>query len=677
MKYYLLIATAFVALASCSDEFAGNEKEPVNEAAETAITFGSSTQAVTRSDYTGSAAAGMLNNNFVVYGIKWNGGTSTQEKVFDHYNVNWATNTAYTTTSNTNDWEYVGQTKHAYATAIAAQTVKYWDYAKSQYDLIAYSKGLADAVYADADYNAGTKVQISAIDPSKMNGVDTNSDGIIDQGAYSIKGKADNLAKCYIADLKTVYRDGTTANDAAGDYNKVVQFKFRSLSAKVRIAIYETVPGYSVKDVVFYTDASTLATDGKAHLYTEGTTNNFNEEGTYVVYYPTTGKSKVDASDYNKAHLDFIPATSGTKKVKDFGEVDPATQVVRETAETASTTDHPYLGRSSNAATYYGPTTSGANHYTVVIPNESGAVMNLKVNYTLLSTDGSNEIINVYGASATVPAIYTQWKSGYAYTYIFKINENTNGKTNPNIDVAGLYPITFDAVVTENENGIQETITTISEPSITTFGYDTTTKKYVSNENEYAAGNDVYAVVMEGGNVVNVKVGSTTGNVHIYRDIVSSDPVNFPVSEASFAEAVEKTSVGTKKITFTHVCATSNDWLSAHVANVSTVPGIDGNTITTSAIQLKNLPAGTYAVRYTKTAPTVTPAVYTPVTAGDALVTDGSVQYYVVDESSDTGYKKYTIVGGENTTTTTYYTLTSAEVVTSPGKYVYKIIRVQ
>ena len=676
MKYYLLIATAFVALASCSDEFAGNEKEPVNEAAETAITFGSSTQAVTRSDYIGSAAAALLNNNFVVDGIKWNG-SGTKENVFDHYNVNWVDNTAYTTTSNTNNWEYVGQTVHSHAT-VQAQTVKYWDYAKSQYDLIAYSKGMADAVYADADYNAGTKVQFSTIDPSKMNGVDTNSDGIIDQGAYSIKGKADNLAKCYIADLKTVYRDGTTANDAAGDYNKVVQFKFRSLSAKVRIAIYETVPGYSVKNVVFYTDASTAATDGKAHLYTEGTTNNFNEEGTYVVYYPTTGKSNVDASDYNKAHLVFTPATSGTTKVKDFGAVDETTQAVRETAETAST-DKLYLGRASNAATFYGPTASGVNHYTVVIPNESGAVMNLKVNYTLISTDGSNEIINVFGASATVPAIYTQWKSGYAYTYIFKINENTNGKTNPDIDVAGLYPITFDAVITENENGIQETITTISEPSITTFGYDTTNKKYVSDQNEYAAGNDVYAVVMEGGNVVNVKVGTTAGNVHIYRDIVSSDPDNFPVSEASFAEAVEKTSVGTKKITFKHVCAgvdaTENAWYYAHVANVSTVPGIDGNTITTSAIQLKNLPAGTYAVRYTKTAPTVTPAVYTVVPDGTSLTAGAT--YYKKDSSSDTGYIEYIAVDGDVSDGVTYYTLTSAEVVTSPGKYVYKIINVQ
>ena len=108
----------------------------------TAISFGSSAALATRTDYTGKTAADMLGDNFVVEGVKSNGTVATQEVVFDHYNVNFVENTANTTTSNTAGWEYVAQTKHANSES-SAQTIKYWDYAMSQYDFIAYSSGLA------------------------------------------------------------------------------------------------------------------------------------------------------------------------------------------------------------------------------------------------------------------------------------------------------------------------------------------------------------------------------------------------------------------------------------------------------------------------------------------------------------------------------------------------------
>ena len=300
MKKKIFFAAMAIALASCtSDDFIGeNNNSPNLEEASNAIVFNSGTKATTRADKTGSAAAALLDKNFVVYGFKGDGTTKTP--VFDHYNVNWVASTANTTTSNTADWEYVAQAKHALAT-ISAQTIKYWDYSTTQYDFIAWSKGTAKAVYTGTP--AADEVLITATTPATM----TSATG----GAYTIKGKASELAKVYIADLVTAYRDG--------DYQKQVDIKFRSLSAKVRVALYETVPGYSVKDVVFYTDASTIATDGEAHLYTTGT-DVFNDEGTYTVYFPTIGSTKTGNTDYNKAHLAFNPAeSSGTSNLKTFG----------------------------------------------------------------------------------------------------------------------------------------------------------------------------------------------------------------------------------------------------------------------------------------------------------------------------------------------------------------------
>ena len=134
MKKVILFATALAALVSCSSDDIVVENNnspnlnpsPTPEAVQKAIVFSSGTSAITRADYSGIVAAGMLNNKFVVEGVKWDVGESTKQTVFDHYNVNYVDGTANTTTSNSAGWEYVGQAKHDHA-SIAAQSIKYWD----------------------------------------------------------------------------------------------------------------------------------------------------------------------------------------------------------------------------------------------------------------------------------------------------------------------------------------------------------------------------------------------------------------------------------------------------------------------------------------------------------------------------------------------------------------------
>ena len=518
-KNLFLAALAITALVSCSEsDYLGDEKQvPVSSGDLRAISFGSGYKAVTRAEFEGKQAADSLRNNFVVMGVKSDGApTTTCDTVFNHYNVNYGENTSHTTTSNSAGWEYVAQTKEgayvAYGTS-GDQSIKYWDYAKSQYDFIAWSKGGATAVYADGDYTAGTNVQISAINPKTM-----------DDNAYTIKGQAKDLAKVYIADLVTVYRDGANENDAAGKYGQEVDIKFRSLSAKARVGIYETVPGYSVKDVKFYSDAKTLDNDGNAHLYTTGE-DVFNNEGTYTVYFPTIGKTNKSDTDYNKAHLKFTADENGTSKGMDFGTLDENTYVNKYNAEKE---EQVYIGRSSNEATYAGVDTNGEKHYTTVMPNETGALLNLKVRYTLLSTDGSKETITVDSATAKVPAVYAQWKSGYAYTYLFKISKNSNGWTNPEAGPAGLYPITLDAVVVETTDSVQETITTVAEPSITTYAKG----QVVTENNEYLPNSKIYVIVEDNGSVA-----SLTDKAKLYTVTLETGAAQ-TINEASVANVL-------------------------------------------------------------------------------------------------------------------------------------------
>ena len=474
MNKFFIAAASALALASCSsDDFLGEIQGNEQNGATSAINFGGDTGKITRATSTGKTAADLLENNFVVVGFKGSktDAANNENYAFDHYNVNFKDGSAFSTESNRAGWEYVNQDMNVKGTKPAAslaqggasqQTIKYWDHSCKSYDFIAFSMGKKDAA---SEYATPTHV---------------DKDNLA-TAAYTLTGDVNTLSECYISDMKTV----TEPN-----YNKTsVSMSFRHLASKVRMALFEIVPGYVISDVKFYD-----ATDDTATANPEGTLiGNFNNSGTLTVYFPTTGTDNASEKDYNKAHVKFT-ATEGENGVlnfKKFGAVNYKNQA--EGTISAGTT---YL--SQNAAT---PSYCGAG-YQNVLPSEGAAsAITLRIDYKLTSVDGSKETINVKGATATVPAEYTEWKSGYAYTYIFKISQDTNGSTGGTGTKPGLTAISFDAVVVDDEaNGLQETITTVSDNSITTYGYKD--NKVTTNGNEYVNGTDIYATVYSAGATV-------------------------------------------------------------------------------------------------------------------------------------------------------------------------------
>ena len=466
MNKFFIAAASALALASCSsDDFLGEIQGNEQNGATSAINFGGDTGKITRATTKGNAAAELLENNFVVVGFK---GSKTKEAnnetyAFDHYNVNFKNGTAFSTESNRAGWEYVNQDMKVKGTEPAAslaqggasqQTIKYWDHSCASYDFIAFSMGKGAA----SKYATPTHVD----------------KGHLKDAAYTLSGNVNTLSECYISDMKTV----TEPN-----YNKTsVSMSFRHLASKVRMALFEIVPGYVISDVKFYDATSTTATANP-----EGTLiGEFNNSGTLTVFFPTTGTDHATEKDYNKAHVSFTKSTTagedGVLNFKKFGAVNYNNQA--EGTISAGTT---YL--SQNAAT---PSYCGAGYQNVLPSEGKPSAITLRIDYKLTSVDGSNETINVKGATATVPAEYTEWKSGYAYTYIFKISQDTNGSTGGTS--TGLTAISFDAVVVDDEaNGLQETITTVSDNSFTTYGYKD--NKVTINGNEYVNGTDIYATV--------------------------------------------------------------------------------------------------------------------------------------------------------------------------------------
>lgn len=559
MNKFFIAAASALALASCSsDDFLGEIQGNEQNGATSAINFGGDTGKITRATTKGNAAAELLENNFVVVGFK---GSKTKEAnnetyAFDHYNVNFKDGSAFSTESNRAGWEYVNQDMNVKGTKPAAslaqggasqQTIKYWDHSCKSYDFIAFSMGKKDAA---SEYATPTHV---------------DKDNLA-TAAYTLTGDVNTLSECYISDMKTV----TEPN-----YNKTsVSMSFRHLASKVRMALFEIVPGYVISDVKFYDATSTTATANP-----EGTLiGKFNNSGTLTVFFPTTGTDNAEDKDYNKAHVKFKASTTagevGVLDSKKFGAVKYGNQAEGQISAGAT-----YL--SQNAAE---PSYCGAG-YQNVLPSEGAAsAITLRIDYKLTSVDGSKETINVKGATATVPAQYTEWKSGYAYTYIFKISQDTNGSTGG--DSTGLTAISFDAVVVDDEaNGLQETITTVSDNSFTTYGYKD--NKVTTNGNEYVNGTDIYATVYVP--AAGETAAKTVAPQKLYTVTLESGATQ-TINEASVANALVKgTPDATAKTWTVKDYAGKKMVVTETAANVATtvtsVPAGPGYTLNVNALK--------------------------------------------------------------------------------------------
>lgn len=553
MNKFFIAAASTLALASCSsDDFLGEIQGNEQNGATTTINFGGDTGKITRASSTGKTAADLLENNFVVVGFKGNktDAANNENYAFDHYNVNFNESSANSTLSNLKGWEYVNQDmtvngagKSLAQSGATQQTIKYWDHSCASYDFLAFSmgkKGSAPKEYATP----------SSVDKANLA-----------TAAYTLTGDVNTLSECYISDMKT-------AVEKENDYGKPVELSFRHLASKVRMALFEIVPGYVISDVKFYTDATSTTTDN-----TEGTLiGKFNNSGTLTVYFPKTGTVNAEDKDYNKAHVKFTESTApgevGVLTSKGFGAVKYGNQAEGTIPEGST-----YLSQNAAKPSYCG------DGYQNVLPSEGAAsAITLRIDYKLTSVDGSKETINVKGATATVPAQYTEWKSGYAYTYIFKISQDTNGSTGGTS--TGLTAISFDAVVVDDEaNGLQETITTVSDNSFTTYGYKD--NKVTTNGNEYVNGTDIYATVYS--------AGATVAPQKLYTVTLESGATQ-TINEASVANALEKGTNDTAAKTWTVTDYAGKKMVVTETADgvastVTSVPAGPGYTLSVNALK--------------------------------------------------------------------------------------------
>ena len=602
MKNYLLMATAIMAMASCANDTdlsVGNSETLGNGA----IAFNMNTPATTRdvgattstTQKTGKSAAEALGSEFIVWGEKNEGSennagitnlTSNSNVVFENYRVQYKESTANTTESNTKDWEYVGITPYNgdgtaptgesagdESTAKVSpsvytketgkdnkQTIKYWDFGK-QYTFTAVS-----ALQSDI------KKQLVKIEKNYKESTAATKGYTIELGAGA------NADKVYVADRQTKTVTSKSTSGAAAD---AVTLNFRNFMSKIRFGIYETVPGYKVVITgIKYTKAEGSNAE-TTHTNSESSTDKkFGIDGQFITVGANT-KYKVtyvaSGANQNKAQVELVTKDGETT-------ITPASAAYKETEGTTwlSTSATNPVSNVVTAPTYDNyNSTSKEGDYTTIMPNPSNETnMKLQISFKLISED-TGEVIEFKNSTdevfrtVEVPAAYCQWKSNYAYTYLFKITDKS----------AELYPITFDAVVVEDENGTQETITEVSDPSITTMGVKN--NKVVTGKNEYEAGSDIYASVVEYNDTktayetVTLSVASGSENIALYTVTSTNNTKGGAVqeiTEASVANCIANGKEGTNEDNTSNGVKTVTD-LNGYVMTATPVTiGTDGKT---------------------------------------------------------------------------------------------------
>ena len=519
-KYFFYAVLAVGALASCtSNDFVG-EQSPIATNEDVGISFNGGSQAMTRST---SDDVTKLNGQFVVYGVK-SGATAGQDMqtVFDHYYVWNKTAGSANNTTNKYGWEYIGKKWNAdgdptYGAAGIKlnmdQTIKYWDLSAADYRFVAGSPAANFTFHTDETSKLVTGATVTGIDAHMSANPVTDADNVPISGTVGL-----NHGAVYVA-TPLVLKPTDIVNTTTGE-SQAVKFDFTGQQALVRVGIYETIPGYSVSSIKFYGHHG----PGQGWAQAPTTYNNIILNSLTDAHYFVGGKGMT-------AHLTY-DWTGATPTYSFHYDLESLEGEHKSNRWYGGSFYHGVPCTSSETtvlANLYGTDKdmAQASGYFPVMPTASGAdasALVIKCDYTLTSTDGSGETIEITGATAAIPPAFAQWEVNHAYTYLFKISDKTAGSSGV------LYPIQFDAAVVDGASNRDGFITTISVPSITSYQFKSPYTKYDGQGNfqetgiKYIADSDIYVTVQDNnsGDLKNLTAMSNhdspvTGNIQVYK----------------------------------------------------------------------------------------------------------------------------------------------------------------
>lgn len=352
---------AALALVGCSPS-----AESHDDAADTGYSISFSTGNKAEQVVRSATLAGLETLGFTdikVYGYKTLNGTLYN--VMPGYTLKYIANT---TTSNSSDWEYVGQGTDYLG---KAQEIKYWDGNSTDYRFFAVLAKYKDNLRYGGDV-ISTSTTIAADKSFSM-----TFDGLeymthTSDGTYYDRN-SNKVEEKDIPMYGTLWQ-----GDPATCYNTPVQLSFVKPYALVRL-VFERPDG---------TSTTQLGKDGEtSHLITFGPKDNsqLSGDGSVNVSWGMTGSRETATATAGKVTLPTMT-------------LNPLTLVNQEERYQAWP------------------------EYLMIPTSNTGDFLCKAYIYTQNSngTDVYDE------RTAVVPAAYMQWKPGYQYTYVFKITSNNS-----------------------------------------------------------------------------------------------------------------------------------------------------------------------------------------------------------------------------------------------------------
>ena len=277
----ILIASLVALLAACgSDTPAATETDTEST---DPMHFGRATLGVEQTESVGRAAGTALQAGFLVSTYKAYGDVARQQTVMDRYEARYKADNW----SNSAKWETVGtQAEGFYQT----QYTRYWDYAHFPYRYHALSPCPKDdgtntlltgfeltdtrltlppsVAFQSQTVNDGTLTPTTGLDPYVV--------------AQAERRSADNGSTATDHDLLSATPEASLYPTSGNQPNRAVPLPFHHLTAKVRFAIYTTVPGdeltrHAIHHVTFNArSAAGFCTAAKGYSATlGGSTGNF------------------------------------------------------------------------------------------------------------------------------------------------------------------------------------------------------------------------------------------------------------------------------------------------------------------------------------------------------------------------------------------------------------------
>lgn len=338
------------------------------------------------------------------------------------------------------------------------QILKFWDKSKTSVDFYAYTPYYT----TDAEFDqTNEKLSLTGVSSFFVN---PTTDGQV----TTAKTKTDATPEYLIDHNEVMYANKKTVERS--NFGNDVDLNFKHLNAKIRLAFYTSITSYKVtltdlvpeqitgspftiekQEGVVLTPA--IVGNTSATITQPGTNTEFDTKGDVVIDYNTTPAATWSNYTTSNENLCF--------QVKDYPSLPTSN---------ASLVALPTI--------YYAVPQSGSTcGFTVHVSFKMESAPNIT---------GTSDVIQLYDARVWVPASACKWEAGKAYTYIFNINDNCSGTTDPQrkdpnkadepyidpsdprvIATGELHPIQFETVLVDQYDEIYNGIYPVGGATVT------------------------------------------------------------------------------------------------------------------------------------------------------------------------------------------------------------------